>query len=128
MGIEIPVAAAALGASIIEKHLTLDRNLNGPDHKASLEPEEFRRMVISIRNVERAIGDGVKRPTKSELPNIGVVRKSIVAARRIEKGEVFSCENLAVKRPGNGISPMKWYEVIGRKAPRDFERDELIEL
>jgi N,N'-diacetyllegionaminate synthase len=127
-GIEVSIAAVALGATVIEKHFTMDRNLPGPDHKASLEPDELRAMVAAIRNIERALGDGIKRPTESELKNRTAGRKSIVAARDIREGEAFSDEILTTKRPGNGISPMRWDEVIGRKARRGYERDELIEL
>lgn len=127
-GIEIPIAAVALGATVIEKHFTLDRNLPGPDHKASLEPHELKAMVDGIRNIERALGDGIKRPSSSELKNIPIARKSIVASREIKVGELFSAENLGTKRPGTGISPMSWDEVIGRSAQRDFATDELIEL
>lgn len=127
-GIEIPIAAVAMGAAIIEKHFTLDRTMEGPDHKASLEPEALRSMICAIRNVERALGTGEKIPTASELPNKVVARKSIVAAMRIKKGEILTTENLTTKRPGNGISPMKWHDVLGMKAVRDFEEDELIEL
>ena len=126
--IEVPIAAAALGATVIEKHLTLDRNLSGPDHKASLEPDEFAEMIRAIRNIEQALGDGIKRPTPSETRNKVIVRKSVVAACSIEAGEAFTQENLAVKRPGTGISPMRWDELIGRLAPRAFSADELIEL
>lgn len=127
-GIEIPIAAVALGARVIEKHFTLDRSLPGPDHRASLEPQELEAMVRGIRNVELAMGDGVKRPTPSEAKNRPIARKSIVAAVPIRAGEVFSETNLAAKRPGTGISPMRWDEVIGRAAPRAFATDELIEL
>lgn len=127
-GIEIPVAAVALGATIIEKHFTLDCNLPGPDHKASLEPDRFKAMVDAIRNVEIALGDGIKRPSASEIKNKPIARKSLVAARHIRAGERFSAENLAAKRPGTGISPMQWDAVIGRVAVRDFQADELIEL
>jgi len=127
-GIEVAIAAVALGAEIIEKHFTLDRNLPGPDHKASLEPDELRLMVRSIRNIEVAIGDGVKRPTPSETKNKAIARRSIVASRVINKGDLFSADNLTAKRPGNGISPMRWDEVIGRVACRSFSADELIEL
>ncbi len=127
-GIEVPVAAAALGASVIEKHLTLDRNMEGPDHRASLEPQEFAAMTASVRNIERAMGSGVKTPSRSERKNIDAARKSIVARRAIKKGEVFTENNLAVKRPGSGLSPMRWFEVLGLEAKRDFEEDELIEL
>lgn len=127
-GIEIPVAAAALGAEVIEKHFTLSRDLPGPDHKASLEPRELAEMVRAVRNVEMALGSGSKEVAPSERPNIEVARKSIVAARAIKAGETLTEENLTVKRPGNGISPMRWDEVLGRKAVRDFAYDELIEL
>lgn len=127
-GIEIPIAAVALGATVIEKHFTLDRNLEGPDHKASLEPNELKAMASAIRNVEDALGSGEKKPVKSEVKNLAIVRKSILAKRRIAKGELFTEENLTVKRPGTGISPMKWFELIGKKASRDFEEDELIEI
>lgn len=127
-GIEVPIAAVALGAEVIEKHFTLDKTLPGPDHKASLEPQELKAMVDAIRNIESALGDGKKKVTDSERPNIIVARKSIVAARPIKAGEVYTEENVTVKRPGNGISPMKWDDVLGKTAPRDFEYDELIEL
>lgn len=128
-GIEVPIAAVALGATIIEKHFTLNRNLPGPDHKASLEPDELKAMVQAIRNIEKAIsGNGLKEPSPSEFKNIVVVRKSIVAGRIIQKGELLSEKNLTVKRPGNGISPMKWDEIIGKKAIKDFKPDDLIEL
>ncbi len=127
-GIEVPIAAVALGATVIEKHFTLDRNLPGPDHRASLEPNELKAMVQGIRNIEKALGDGIKRPSPSELKNKPIARKSLVAARPIKAGEPFSEENLMAKRPGTGISPMRWDEVIGRSAPRDFSEDELIEL
>lgn len=128
LGIEVPVAAVAMGATVIEKHLTLDRAMEGPDHKASLEPDEFRDMVRAIRNIETALGDGIKKPSDSEMKNHDVARKSITAKTDIRKGELFTEENLTAKRPGNGISPMLWNEVIGQKAVRDFEADELIEL
>lgn len=127
-GIEIPVAAVAMGATIIEKHFTLNRNMEGPDHKASLEPSELAQMVASIRNVERALGDGKKEPSQSEMKNKPIARKSIVAKRDILKGEVLTEDNITVKRPGSGVSPMKWFEVLGTKAVRDFTEDELIEL
>jgi len=127
-GIEVPIAAVALGAEIIEKHFTLDRNMEGPDHKASLEPDELKAMVSAIRNIELALGDGHKTISESERKNIAVARKSIVAAKDIKAGEVFSENNLAVKRPGNGISPMDWENVIGKTAKKDFTEDELIEL
>lgn len=128
MGIEIPIAAVAMGATIIEKHFTLDRMMEGPDHKASLEPEELNKMIQAIRNVEAAFGDGVKKPSESESKNIEIVRKSIVATRRIKANEFFSENNITTKRPGHGVSPMKWFEVLGKKAKREFEEDELIEL
>ena len=127
-GIEVPIAAAAMGAVVIEKHFTLDRNMEGPDHKASLEPEELLEMVRSIRNIESALGDGIKRPSVSEMKNRDVARKSIVARTNIAKGEVFTEGNLTAKRPGNGISPMQWNEVIGLRADRDYEQDEMIKL
>lgn len=127
-GIEIPIAAVAMGAKIIEKHFTLDRTMEGPDHKASLEPKELEIMVKSIRNVEQAIGTGVKFPALSERKNMEVVRKSIIANRDITKGEILTEENLTTKRPGKGISPMRWNEIIGKKAIRDFREDELIEI
>ena len=127
-GIEIPIAAVALGASVIEKHFTLDRSLPGPDHRASLEPSELRAMVDAIRNIEVALGDGVKRPSASELKNRPIARKSLVAIRAIRAGEPFSADNVGSKRPGTGISPMRWDEVVGRLAPHNFSVDELIEL
>ncbi len=127
-GIEVPVAAVALGATIIEKHFTLDRNMDGPDHKASLEPDELAAMVSSIRHIERALGSGDKTPSPSEKKNISVARKSVVAKRAIKAGEELTEANITVKRPGTGISPMKWLEVIGTYAVRDFSEDELIEL
>lgn len=126
VGIEVPVAAVALGATVIEKHFTLDKAMEGPDHAASLEPAELAEMVRAIRNIELARGDGKKKRTASEEKNCQVARKSIVAAKDIKAGEVFSEDNLTVKRPGNGISPMKWYEVIGTRATRDYKADELI--
>lgn len=128
VGIEVPVAAVAMGARIIEKHFTLDRNLPGPDHKASLEPAELASMVSAIRNIELAIGSGKKHVSDSERPNIVVARKSIVAATDIRKGDLLTENNITVKRPGNGISPMKWDSVLGTAAIRDFLADELIEL
>ena len=127
-GIEVPIAAVALGATVIEKHITLDQNLPGPDHKASLEPKEFAAMVRAIRNIEQALGDGIKRPTASEAANLPIVRKSLVASRAISIGEQFSATNIIAKRPGTGISPMRWDELIGHPSPRDFAPDELIEL
>jgi len=128
LGIEVAIAAVALGATVIEKHFTLDRNLPGPDHKASLEPSELKSMVGAIRNIEVALGDGIKRPTQSESKNIPVVRKSIIASKSIQLGEVFTAKNLTTKRPGTGISPMRFDEVLGKKAMRDFAEDDLIEL
>lgn len=127
-GIEVSIAAVALGASIIEKHITLDRNMDGPDHQASLEPQEFRKMVEGIRNIQVALGSGVKKPSPSEIKNIYIARKSIVARCAICEGELFTEDNLAVKRPGAGISPMLWFEVLGQRAVRNFEEDELIVL
>ncbi len=127
-GIEIPVAAAALGARVIEKHFTLDRNLPGPDHQASLDAYELREMVKAVRNVQAALGNGFKGPSESELKNKVLVRKSIVARKTIKKGELFSAENITVKRPGTGISPMRWDEVLGKTAPENFVEDDLIAL
>lgn len=128
LGIEVPIAAAAMGAVIIEKHFTLDRGMEGPDHKASLEPGELTAMVKSIRNIEEAMGDGKKRVTESERENIWIARKSIVAKRDIAKGEQMTEENITTKRPGNGISPMEWTKVLGTRAVKDFREDELIVL
>lgn len=129
LGIEVPIAAVALGAKVIEKHFTLDKTMEGPDHKASLEPEELKAMVSGIRNIEKSIkGDGLKKPSESETKNIAIARKSIVAKKDIAEGELFSEENITVKRPGNGISPMKWDEVIGKTATKNFNEDELITL
>lgn len=127
-GIEVPIAAVALGARVVEKHFTIDRNLPGPDHRASIEPNEFKEMVNSIRNIEIALGDGIKRVTPSEAKNKNVVRKSLVASQRIMKGQLFTPDNVVAKRPGNGLSPMRWDEVIGRESPREFSVDEMIEL
>lgn len=127
VGIEVPIAAVALGAEIIEKHFTLDKNMEGPDHKASLEPLELSQMICSIRHIEKSLGDGNKKRTASEHHNVVAVRKSIVAKCEIHKGELFTEKNLTVKRPSNGISPMKWNEIIGTRAQRDFLEDELIE-
>lgn len=127
-GWECDVAAAALGAVVIEKHFTLDKNLPGPDQKASLDPAEFAAMVLAVRHAEAALGDGHKHLTASEAPNKAIARKSIVAARPIKAGEVFTAENLLTKRPGDGISPMLWYTVLGQTAKRDFTEDEKIEL
>ena len=129
LGIEVPIAAVALGATVIEKHFTLDKTLPGPDHKASLEPNELKAMVSAIRNIEKAIGgSGLKEVSKSEEKNKPIARKSILASTDIKKGNIFTPENLTVKRPGTGISPMQWDEVIGKEAKRDFEKDDLIEL
>jgi N,N'-diacetyllegionaminate synthase len=125
-GIDIPVAAAAMGAIVIEKHFTLSRDMEGPDHKASLEPGELREMVASIRHVEAAMGDGIKNPIGAELANIPVVRKSIVAAADISKGDIFTEHNLTTKRPGTGMSPMRWPLVIGTVSDRDYKKDEMI--
>ena len=127
-GIDVPAAAVAIGATVIEKHFTLDRNMEGPDHKASLEPDELADMVSSIRNIEKALGTGDKTPSTSERKNIAAARKSIVAKHSIRAGEVLSDDNITVKRPGTGISPMQWNDVIGTKAIRNFDEDELIEI
>jgi N,N'-diacetyllegionaminate synthase len=127
LGIEVPIAAVAMGATVIEKHFTIDRNLPGPDHKASLEPDELKAMVHAIRNIELALGDGSKQPSPSETENMAVARKSLVASTHIRMGDVFSEQNLAVKRPGTGISPMRWDELLGQVATRDYNSDELIE-
>ena len=126
LGIEVAVAAVALGAVVLEKHFTLDRTLPGPDHKASLEPDELKAMVQTIRNVEKALGDGIKRPSPSEVKNKPNVRKSLVAVQPIKKGELFSAENITAKRPGVGISPMRWDEVLGQVAQKDYGKDDLI--
>lgn len=128
LGIEVPIAAVAMGASIIEKHFTLDRNMDGPDHKASLEPLELKQMVHAIRNIECALGNGEKSVSNSEKANRAIARKSIVANRPIKAGEAFTEENITCKRPGNGISPMQWYKVLGTVSKRDYLEDELIEL
>ena len=128
LGIEVAIAAVAMGATVIEKHFTLDRNLPGPDHKASLEPSELKSMVTAIRNIEIALGDGIKRPTTSEARNIADVRKSIVASTAIQVGEIFKIGNLSAKRPGTGISPMRFDEVLGKKARRNFAEGDVIEL
>lgn len=127
-GIEVAIAAVALGATVIEKHFTLDRSLPGPDHQASLEPDELEAMVKAIRNIETALGDGIKSPTATEVKNREAARKSLVASRAIQAGEMFSESNLAVKRPGTGLSPMRWDDVVGRTAPRSFMPNEAIEL
>lgn len=126
LGIEVDIAAVALGATIIEKHFTLDKNMEGPDHKASLEPDELKDMIQGIRNIELALGSSIKKPSKSEIPNINIARKSIVANCDIKKGELFTENNLAIKRPGNGISPMNWDEIIGTVATKNYKQDELI--
>ncbi len=129
LGIEVPIAAVALGASVIEKHFTIDNTMEGPDHAASLEPLQMKEMVKAIRNVEQAIsGDGIKKPSASEMKNIEIARKSIVASASILKGEIFTAQNLTIKRPGTGISPMKWDEVIGKVATMDYSTDDLIEI
>jgi len=129
LGIEVPIAAVALGASVIEKHFTLDNTMEGPDHAASLEPQQLKEMVKAIRNIEQAIsGDGLKKPSASEMKNIEIARKSIVASTSISKGEIFTQENLTIKRPGTGISPMEWDEVIGKVASKDYLTDDLIEI
>ena len=127
-GIEIPIAAVALGATIIEKHSTLNHNAEGPDHKASLEPQEMAQMVKAIRNVESSIGNGQKSPSPSEMKNISIVRKSIVARTNICCGDLFTEDNLTTKRPGTGLSPMYWKDLLGKRALRDFKKDELIRL
>jgi N,N'-diacetyllegionaminate synthase len=126
LGIEIPIAAVAMGAEVIEKHFTLDNTMDGPDHKASLEPQELKAMVSAIRNIEKAMGDGVKAPSPSEAKNKPIARKSIVANKDILNGEIFTKKNLTIKRPGTGISPMKWDEVIGSAATKDYKADDLI--
>lgn len=127
LGIEVDIAAVALGASCIEKHFTLDKTMEGPDHKASLEPHELKAMVQAIRNIEQALGNGVKQASPSEIKNMSVVRKSIVAKQAIKKGELFTAENLTIKRPGTGINPMNWEIVLGQIARRDYAEDELID-
>ena len=127
-GIEVPIAAVALGAMVVEKHFTLDKNMNGPDHEASLEPSELKQMVQAIRRIEKSLGSKEKQPTNSEVRNRPVARKSIVAAKFIKKGETFCEKNLTTKRPGTGISPMAWDTIIGKPAPRDFNKDDLITL
>ena len=127
-GIEVPIAAVALGAEVIEKHFTLDCHMEGPDHKASLEPDELEAMVRGIRNIEKALGNGIKTPSESEKANIAVARKIIIAADNIRAGDILTKDNLTTKRPGTGISPMRWNEILGTRAVRDFEEDELIEI
>ena len=126
VGIEVPIAAAALGACVIEKHFTLDHAMEGPDHRASLEPDELKLMISGVRNIEKALGNDEKKPSKSEKENIGIVRKSIVALREIKEGELFTESNLTVKRPGTGISPMHWFDVIGKRAHKAYKVDEMI--
>ena len=128
IGTCVPIAAVALGASVIEKHFTLDKNLVGPDHSASLEPKEFRSMVESIRSIEVAMGNGIKKLSTSEKKNLKSIRKSIVASRFIKKGELFSEDNIDIKRPGDGVSPMKWDQVLGKIAPKIFEKNQMISL
>jgi len=128
LGIEIPIAATALGASVIEKHFTLDRNMEGPDHIASLEPNDLIEMVKAIRNIDLALGDGIKQPSASETKNIAIARKSIVAAQDLKVGDVITEDNITVKRPGSGISPLKWDELIGKKIKKNIEADELLEI
>lgn len=125
-GIEVPIAAVAMGASVIEKHFTLDKNMEGPDHKASLEPHELCAMVQAIRNIEQALGSPIKQPSPSEEKNKAIARKSLVAKTSIKQGEIFTKDNLAIKRPGTGINPMRWDEFLGSKALKDYEEDELI--
>lgn len=127
-GIEVDIGAVALGATVIEKHFTLDKNMEGPDHKASLEPDELKEMVNAIRKVEMALGSSEKKPTKAEIENRKVARKSIVALKNIKQGEIFTKENLTTKRPGNGVSPMRWMEVLGRTSKRSYSADELIDI
>jgi len=126
LGIEVPIAAVAMGASVIEKHFTLDKNMDGPDHKASLEPNELKAMVSAIRNIEQAVGSSIKQPSFSEAKNKAIVRKSLVAKTAIKKGETFTEQNLTIKRPGTGISPMRWDEVLGTVALRNYAEDEVI--
>lgn len=126
LGIEVGIAAAAMGASVIEKHFTIDKSMEGPDHKSSLCPDELEEMISAIRNVEKALGSTEKKPTKSEIPNIMLARKSIVACKSIKKGEIFTKKNITTKRPGSGISPMKWDSIIGKAAERDYKEDDLL--
>ena len=126
LGIEVDIAAVALGAKCIEKHFTLDRNMEGPDHKASLEPDQLKEMVKAIRNIEIALGSNIKKPSESEIKNIKIARKSIVAKKKIKKGDVFDEQNLIIKRPGTGICPTKWDRIIGTEASKDYNEDELI--
>lgn len=126
LGIEVPIASVALGATVIEKHFTLSRDMPGPDHRASLEPQELKAMVLAIRNIEAALGEDVKTPSASEIKNRPIARKSIVAKKNIRKGETFSPENLTTRRPGTGMSPMKWHQILGKKAQQDYQENELI--
>ena len=126
LGIEVDIAAVAMGATIIEKHFTLDKTMDGPDHKSSISPEELKAMVSSIRNIEKALGSSIKKPSKSEKPNITMARKSIVASKSIKKGELFTEKNITIKRPGTGISPMKWDSILGKVAERDYQLDDLL--
>lgn len=126
LGIEVPIAAVALGATVIEKHFTLDKTMEGPDHRVSLEPEELKAMVSAIRHIEAGLGDGIKRRTASESKNVSVARKSIVAKKHIAKGEAFTEDNITVKRPGTGINPMKWYEVLGKTSDQEYAEDQMI--
>jgi len=128
LGIEVPIAAVAMGAKVIEKHFTLDKTMEGPDHRASLDPTELKKMVQGIRNIEAALGNGIKAPSESEMKNIAIARKSIVANRDIKEGETFSSDNITTKRPADGLSPMLWDQVVGSKAKKNFKEDELIEL
>ncbi len=128
LGIEVPIAAVALGATVIEKHFTLDKNMEGPDHKSSLDPDELKAMIKAIRNIEKAFGDGVKRPSESELKNRHIVRKSIFSSKNIRVGDLLTEKNITTKRPGTGISPIEWDRVVGSKAIRNFKEDELIEV
>ena len=126
LGIEVDIAAVAMGATVIEKHFTIDKTMDGPDHKSSIDPEELKAMVSSIRNIEKALGSSVKKPSKSEKPNISMARKSIVAKKSIKKGELFTEKNITIKRPGIGISPMKWDTILGKVAERDYQIDDLL--
>ena len=126
LGIEVDIAAVAMGATIIEKHFTIDKTMDGPDHKSSIDPEELKAMVSSIRNIEKALGSSIKKPSKSEKPNIIMARKSIVARKSIKKGELFTEKNITIKRPGIGISPMKWDTILGKVAERDYQIDDLL--
>jgi len=126
LGIEVDIAAVAMGATIIEKHFTIDKTMDGPDHKSSIEPHELKAMVSSIRNIEKALGSSIKKPSRSEKPNIIMARKSIVARKSIKKGELFTEKNITIKRPGIGISPMKWDTILGKVAERDYQIDDLL--